>query len=144
MVERVVVDTGVLVAAINSARGGSRLVLRRCLEGRRRPLVGEKLFREYEEVFDRDSLFFRCSLSRGERDELLNAFLSICGWTAVFFLWRPNLPDEGDNHLIELAVGGGATSLITHNVREFRRGDLRFPQIRIETPGEFLKRTQTD
>jgi uncharacterized protein len=144
MTERVVLDTSVLVAAVNSAEGGSRLVLRRCLEGRCRSLVGEKLFREYEDVFDRDSLFARCPLSRGERNELLDAFLSACHWTPVFFLWRPNLPDEGDNHLIELAVAGGATSLFTHNVRDFRRGDLRFPQIRVETPGEFLKRTAND
>lgn len=141
MVERVVIDTNVLVAAVNSAQGGSRIVLRQCLEGHSRPLVGEKLFCEYEGVFHRDSLFVRCPLSRGERNELLDAFLSVCDWTPVFFLWRPNLPDEGDNHLVELAVAGGATSLVTHNVRDFRRSDLHFPQIRIETPAEFLKRT---
>jgi putative PIN family toxin of toxin-antitoxin system len=140
---RVVVDTSVLVAAVNGAQGGSRLVMRQCLEGRCRPLIGEKLFREYEDVFDRDSLFIRSPLSSDERNELLDAFLSVCDWTPVFFLWRPNLPDEGDNHLIELAVAGAATSLITHNVRDFRRADLRFPQIRIETPGEYLSRTRT-
>jgi predicted nucleic acid-binding protein len=144
MIENVVVDTSVLVAAVNSAQGGSRAILRRCLQGDCRPMVGEKLFREYEDVFERDSPFARCPLSRDERNELLDAFLSVCDWTMVFFLWRPNLPDEGDNHLIELAVAGGATSLITHNVRDFRRGDLRFPQIWIETPAEFLKRTRTD
>lgn len=117
--------------------------MRQCLEGRCRPLIGEKLFREYEDVFGRDTLFIRSPLSSNERNELLDAFLSVCDWTPVFFLWRPNLPDEGDNHLIELAVAGAATSLITHNVRDFRRADLRFPQIRIETPGEYLSRTRT-
>lgn len=102
--------------------------------------MGEALFREYEEVLGRAALFTRCRLSQKERDELFDAFLSVCEWTPVFFLWRPNLPDESDNHLIELAVAGGATSLVTHNVKHLRYGELRFPQVLIETPGEYLKR----
>lgn len=143
MSEYVVVDTSVLVAAVNSAHGGSRAVLRYCLQGRCQPLVGEKLYREYEDVFNRDSLFRRSPLSFAERNELLDAFLSVSVWTTVFFLWRPNLPDEGDNHLVELAIAGGAASLVTHNVRDFRRGELRFPQLKVETPQEFLQRTRT-
>jgi predicted nucleic acid-binding protein len=92
----------------------------------------------------REEPLARCPLLPREREELLDAFLSVCAWTPVFFLWRPNLPDEGDNHVIELAVAGGATSLITYNVKDFRRGELRFPQVAIETPGAFLKRIRTD
>jgi predicted nucleic acid-binding protein len=106
--------------------------------------MGEKLFAEYEDVSDREAVLARCQLSRPQREELLDAFLSVCEWTQVFFLWRPNLPDEADNHLIELAVAGGATSLVTHNVKDFRRGELRFPQLRIETPRDFLIRWRTD
>jgi uncharacterized protein len=142
MKQRIVVDTSVFVAAMNSAGGGARLVLRSCLEGRCKALMGDKLFSEYEEVLGRVEPFAACPLSPAERAELLDAFLSVCDWIPVFFLWRPNLRDEGDNHLIELAVAGGATSLITHNVKDFRQGELRFPQIAIETPGDFLKRTR--
>ena len=54
--------------------------------------------------------------------------------------WRPNLRDESDNHLVELAVAGGAEAIVTRNVRDFRVGaDLRFPQIRIVTPVQFLR-----
>ena len=144
MQERVVVDTNVFVTALNSAGGGGRAVLRRCLEGRCKPLMGEKLFAEYEDVLGRETVFARSLLSSHERELLLDAFLSVCEWTHVFFLWRPNLPDEGDNHLIELAIAGGATSIITHNVRDFQHGELRFPQVVIETPGDFLKRKRND
>jgi len=139
MIERVVVDTSVFVSALISSKGASRAVLRVCLRGRCQPLVGEKLFTEYEDVLGREQLFHGSPLSTVERNELLDAFLSVCEWIPVFFLWRPNLPDEGDNHLIELAVAGGATKLVTHNVRDFQRGELRFPQIEIVTPSEFLK-----
>jgi putative PIN family toxin of toxin-antitoxin system len=144
MDERAVVETNVMIAALISAGGGSRAVLRLCLRRRCRALMGETLFAEYEDVFGRPGMLDRSPLSSAERDELLDAFLSVCNWTPVFFLWRPNLPDEGDNHLIELAVAGRATSLITHNVKDLRRGELRFPQLRIETPNEFLKRWRTD
>jgi hypothetical protein len=43
-----------------------------------------------------------------------------------------------------LAVAGGATSLVTHNVKDFRRGELRFGHLRIETPKDFLKRWRAD
>jgi predicted nucleic acid-binding protein len=79
-------------------------------------------------------------LGAPEREELLDALLSVCEWVEIFFLWRPNLPDEGDNHLIELAIAGGAASIVTHNVRDLRSGEFRFPQIAVETPAEFMNR----
>ncbi len=69
---------------------------------------------------------------------MLDAFLSVADWISVSFLWRPNLPDEGDNHLIELAVAGAARKLVTHNRRDFQGGELRFPSLQITTPAEFL------
>jgi hypothetical protein len=44
------------------------------------------------------------------------------------------------NHLIELAVAGAAATVVTQNVRDLRGGQLRFPQLSIETPVEFMKR----
>ncbi len=67
------------------------------------------------------------------------AFASVCAWTKIYYLWRPNLKDEGDNHVLELAVAGGAEGIVTHNVRDFSGSDLRFPAVRILRPSEFLK-----
>jgi predicted nucleic acid-binding protein len=85
-------------------------------------------------------LFQDSPLTPLERAELLDAFLSICERVPVFYPWRPNLSDEGDNHLIELAVAGTAATLVTQNVRHFRGGELRFPQLAIETPAKFMQR----
>jgi predicted nucleic acid-binding protein len=57
----------------------------------------------------------------------------------VYFGWRPNLPDEGDNHLIELALAGGAQAIVTHNLRDLRGGELRLGTLRVLTPAQFLE-----
>jgi len=138
-VERVVVDTNVLVGALLSESGGNRAVLRLCLKGRCRPLMGEKLFHEYCDLMGRP-LLDQSPLSRPDREALFEALLSKCEWVVVSFLWRPNLPDEGDNHLIELGVAGGADSIISANTRDLKGGELKFGNLAVETPAAFLKR----
>jgi predicted nucleic acid-binding protein len=55
----------------------------------------------------------------------------------VYDTWRPNLPDEGDNHILELAVAGGAEIIVTQNTRDFQSGALLFPAIQILHPKDF-------
>ncbi|WP_174069912.1 putative toxin-antitoxin system toxin component, PIN family [Rhizobium rhizogenes] len=135
---KIVIDTNVFVSALMNADGAPRQLIRLCLQGHLLPLIGNTLFAEYEDVCGRDDLFDDRLISKDERTELLDAFLSSCLWIPIYYLWRPNLRDEADNHLIELAVGGGATALITANKRDFIRPELLFPQLQILTAGEFL------
>ncbi len=137
---RIVVDTNVLVgAALNAADGDNREVLRRCFRQLAQPLIGAALFHEYEDLFDRPEPLARSPLSSEERQGLFAAFLSVCEWVKVYYLWRPNLPDEGHNHIVELAIAGGADAIVTKNTRESRGGELRFPHLRILTPSEFIQ-----
>ena len=78
-------------------------------------------------------------LSSDERHELLDIFLACCDWTRVYFAWRPNLPDEADNHLIELAVAGAAGFVVTRNLRDLNRAELKFPGLRCLDPASFMK-----
>jgi hypothetical protein len=59
------------------------------------------LFAEYEDVLSRTRVFDKSRLSAKERNELFEIFLSGCDWIRVYYQWRPNLRDEGDNHLME-------------------------------------------
>lgn len=93
----------VLVAALLSGSGASRALLRLCLRPKCQPILGEKFFREFSNVVRRP-VMERSPLSMDERSVLVEAFVSVCEWVPIFFLWRPNLTDEGDNHLIELGV----------------------------------------
>jgi putative PIN family toxin of toxin-antitoxin system len=135
----IVLDTSVFVSALLGPRGASRDVLRACLSGRIHPLMGAALFAEYESLLSRSKLFAKCQLDPTEREAVLNALLNVCRWTNIYYGWRPNLRDEGDNHLIELAVAGGAKVIVTKNLRDLRSGELHFPGLRILDPTELLK-----
>ena len=139
MVHRIVVDTNVLVSAILSPDGAAREVLRRCLTGAARPLIGNALFLEYEDVLSREELFAAAPIGPEDRVALLDAVLGVCQWINISYLWRPNLPDESDNHLIELAVAGNAAWIVTGNTRDIAAGELVFDGFRVVTPGAWLK-----
>ena len=136
---RVVIDTNVLAGALLRREGRNRDVLRACLEDRLCPLLGQALFLEYEDVMGRVELFRNSPLSTRERERLLDAFLSVCEWVQIYYSWRPNLRDEADNHVVELAVAGGATMIVTNNIRDFRQTELRFPDARVLTPLDVSK-----
>lgn len=136
----VVIDTDVWVAGVRGS-GDANRVLQRCLDGLYRPLMGAALLAEYEDLMGRQSLWENARLNASEREELLDIFLSVCQWTRIYYAWRPNLRDEADNHVIELAVAGQAQYVVTRNTRDMDMGELRFPQLRVVTPGEILKVT---
>jgi len=70
----------VLVAAMISAKGVNREVLRKCLLGKAKPVIVEPLFLEYEDLLARPRLMAKSPLSGAERRKLLEAFLSVCEW----------------------------------------------------------------
>lgn len=132
-------DTNVFVSALIREEGASREVLRRCLRRRLEPLMGPALFAEYESLLGRDALFRRSPLDASQREKVLDAFLSVCRWTRIYYLWRPNLRDEADNHVIELAVAGGASAIVTKNIRDFRATELQFPHLQVLKPEALLE-----
>jgi putative PIN family toxin of toxin-antitoxin system len=138
METRIVVDTNVFIGACLGA-GAAASVVRLCLTGQLRPLMGAALLAEYEDVLSREELMQGSRLTRDERDVLFDIFAARCEWTRVYFAWRPNLPDEADNHLIELAVAGAATFVVSRNLRDLKRGELRFPGLRCLEPVALLK-----
>lgn len=138
---RVILDTNILVGACIGAGAANRVVAA-CLRGQATPLMGTALFNEYEDVLQRHELFERSRLDIDERNLLLDIFLARCEWVRIYYAWRPNLRDEGDNHVVELAIAGGASMIVTRNLKDFRQMELRFPQLRICTPETVLEELQ--
>ena len=136
---QVVLDTNIIVGAMLRDGGASRAVLRLCLQGEVQPLIGVALFAEMEDVLSREELFRNSKLTTGERQDLFAAFLSVTQWVPIYYTWRPNLRDEADNHVIDLAIAGNAEYIITKNTRDFASMDLKFPDLTLATAATFME-----
>ena len=135
----VVIDTNVWISALISKDGASREVIRWALLDKITPQISTTLFLEYEDVMKREKIQTLCSLTIQEQEELFQAFLSTCKWNEIFYLWRPNLDDEGDDFLIELAVASNSLVIVTDNIKDIECGELKF-DIEVLTPKQFIER----
>lgn len=139
MKNTIIVDTSIVISALIGKEGPSREILQLCLQGELKPLISNTLFLEYEDVTKREKILKLCPLTPNEIRELLNAFYSVCKWVQIYYLWRPNLKDEADNFLIELALAGNALKIITNNIRDLENAELNFPNLEVLTPETFLR-----
>ncbi len=135
---RVVLDTSVLVAGLRSQRGASNRVLFAIAERRCVPLVTTALFLEYESVLLRAEQQLATGMNAADVEGFLAAFASAAEPIELNFLWRPQLRDPADEMVLEAAVNGRASAVVTHNVNDFRPATIQFG-VRTLTPAEFLK-----
>jgi uncharacterized protein len=135
---KIVIDTSVWISALISKESQARELLRLVFQEKCSPQISESLFREYEMVMKRKKIQTLTPLSKEEQVELFNAYLSCCKWNNIYYAWRPNLKDEDDNFLIELAVASGAEVILTYNTKDFEETQLLFRH-RVLTPENFLK-----
>ncbi len=131
---RVVFDTNVLVSALLSRRGASFRLVQKLGSSQFQPIISPPLCLEYEDVLRRPTLL--SSYAQEDIDDFLDYFLSQCMECKIYFLWRPYLPDSKDDQVLELALAGGASFIITHNLRDFRMAITL--GIQAVTPDNFL------
>ncbi|MCB8944756.1 MAG: PIN domain-containing protein [Ardenticatenaceae bacterium] len=98
------------------------------------------VYMEYQDVLHREKSLTALGLAKTDVD----AFLRLAAYLGkphdIFYLWRPNLRDEADNMLLELAVASRSQWLITNNVRDFSVGnELRHDGLLIGTPAQFVR-----
>ena len=135
---RVVLDTSVVATAYRSRRGASNALLGLVAERRLTLLATPSLFLQYEDVLKRSEQRAVTGLSLERVDALLAGLASTVEPVAVRYLWRPQLPDPGDEMVLEAAVNGRADALVTYNVRDFARAAERFG-LRLARPAEVLE-----
>ena len=136
---RVAIDTNVLVAALRSKRGAAYQVLKRMRERRFEFVLSVPLFLEYEDVLKRPGLV---PLPMATIDKLLKLLARNGIARDIFFLWRPFLKDAKDDMVLEVALAGGCSAIVTYNTKDFVGAD----QLNIEVlmPQEFLRRLESD
>ncbi|MEI6564950.1 MAG: putative toxin-antitoxin system toxin component, PIN family [bacterium] len=132
---KVVLDTNVLVSGLRSKQGASYKLLTLLGKGRFTTTVSVPLVVEYEKalVDPRTKVPF----SHADIGIFIDYICAISDKRKIYYLWRPRLPDPGDDMILELAVAGSCHYIVTYNVRDFR-GVEQFG-VKILTPKQFLK-----
>ena len=137
MVQRVVIDTCVLISALRSSRGASHRLLMLLGGSDFEIALSVPLVLEYEDAAKR--MPEATGLSDSEVDDILDYLCSVAHLQEIHFLWRPVLKDSRDDHVLELATEAGCELIVTHNVKDFA-GSERFG-VKAISPGGFLRST---
>jgi putative PIN family toxin of toxin-antitoxin system len=139
LVVRVVLDTDVVIAALRSESGASRVLLTGALQGDFSLLVSVPLMLEYEAVATRPAHLAASGLSERDVHVLLDALATVIVPVRLAFLWRPVLPDAADDMVLETAANGRADLLVTLNRRDFEPAREAFA-FEVVSPREALTR----
>ena len=142
MLGRVVLDTDVLVAAVRSDRGASRALLISALERRYPLLASVPLMLQYESVLTRPEHLAAAGISTADVEVLFNAIALVVEPIRISYLWRPVLPDSGDDLVLETAVNGQADVVVTFNRRDFVPAAALFG-LEILAPGDAVRRLES-
>jgi putative PIN family toxin of toxin-antitoxin system len=133
-----VIDTDVVVAAIRSRKGASAQVIRMALDGRVEIGLSVALALEYEAVVTRKAHLVAGAISEGDAMAIIDTLISVAVPIGSHFRWRPQLRDPNDEMVLEAAVNGGATAIITFNRKDFAPAVSRFG-MDLLLPGQALE-----
>ena len=139
--QRIVLDTSVVVAGLRSRNGASNALLRLVVNHRVIALATPPLFLEYEDVLKRAEHRLVHGLTPEAIDEFLSELAALIEPVESHFQWRPQVRDPGDEMILEAAINGRADAIVTFNVSDFLVAGRRFG-IRILRPAEILREVE--
>lgn len=134
--QRVVVDTNVLVSGLIQRSYPYLIINNLFVEGKIELCISDELLLEYYSVFQRKKFSRYPDFSNG-------AEILIAGIEAKSRKFIPRnklaiIPDKGDNKLLELAEECKANYLITGNTNDFKL--KKYKSTRIVTPKEYWEK----
>ena len=78
-------------------------------------------------------------LSELEAHAFVDRLISLAETIELYFRWRPQLHDPGDELVLEAAINGRASAIVTFNEKDLRQERTGF-DIEVLRPGEVLRR----
>jgi predicted nucleic acid-binding protein len=94
---------------------------------------------EYESVLTRPEMLKTFGLSQREVGHVLETVASLVEPVRIYYLWRPILKDAKDDLVLETAVNGNASYIVTFNTRHFQSECQSFG-IKTAVPAEIVRR----
>ena len=134
---RLIIDSNVMTSAFRSRSGASFALIELVRRKRIRMLATPPLFLEYEDVLKRPEQLAASRLSLTDVDTALDALAALIEPVEAHLSWRPQLPDPGDEMVLEAAINGRADALVTYNTAHFRTAAARFG-VRLARPADIL------
>jgi uncharacterized protein len=132
-------DTCIIISALRSKQGASHFLLRKAIMKELPIIMHFKLLAEYHDVLTRPDIISALIYTHEDIEKILISLVNVAEEVNPHFLWRPNLKDEKDNFLIEIAVTCQPCTIITHNIKDFLQGELLFPSIFVKQPQEVIQ-----
>ena len=135
----VTVDTNVIYSGLYSNKGASHCILNLIIDEKIKLAVSTQTYFEYYDVLTRKETLENINLTKGEIEDFLDLLALLSQKHSIYFLLRPNLPDEKDNIFVECAFASNSEYLITSNIRDFKNSELGNFNYKLVTPGQFYK-----
>jgi putative PIN family toxin of toxin-antitoxin system len=129
---RIVLDTNVIVSGLLNPEGNPGRIVDLFLAGEVTLLADDRILAEYRAVLRRPKF----GLDEADVSDFLYLLEAESERVAATPLGH-KLPDESDRAFLEVAIAGGAESLVTYNVRHFRLP--RAGRLSIDSPAEFVR-----
>lgn len=130
----IVIDTNVLLSALQSINGKSNQLLQKIGTGVFDFALSVPLFLEYEAILK--TYLDKNIYSDTDIDDFLNYLCREGKHIKLFYLWRPYLKDPYDDHILEVAIQSNSSIIITYNKKDFKKAETM--GIEAMTPKEFL------
>ena len=104
-------------------------------------LLSVPLALEYEAICHIADHRLAAGLSERQVDIFVTAVIALAEPVETHLLWRPQLRDANDEMVLEAAINGQASAIVTYNVADFAEAGERFA-ISILRPAALLKKVK--
>ena len=131
----IVIDTNVILSALQSNKGKSFELISKISEDVFDFAISVPLILEYEAVLK--NKLDRTIFTDSDIEDFINYLCKVGMKTKLFYLWRPYLKDPFDDHVLEVTIQSNADTIVTYNKRDFKEAENL--GIKILTPKEFLE-----
>ena len=135
----ITIDTNVIFSALYSNKGASHLIVKMIIDEKIKLAVSPQIYFEYYDVLMREENLKLLNPSEKEVEDFLDLLPLLAQKHSIYYLLRPNLPDENDNIFMECAFASNSDYLVTSNIRDFKQGELKGFGFRAMTSNEFYK-----